>query len=529
MSYILLKLINMSVTASYLLIAVMLIRLIFRKMPKYINCILWGIVALRLLLPFSLESALSILPGTEPLSERFLTGPTYDIDTGIEYIDTQMNHYLGDKYFEGVTVSVNHGAKILSVLSVIWLIGIAVLLIYGILSYLKLKKITGASLQENGIMLCDNIDTPFILGIFKPRIFMPSDMGLEERELVLKHERAHLKRRDNIWKPLGYILLTVYWFNPLMWIAYSMFCKDTEAACDQKAIKDMDGDSKKNYAQALLNCSSPKKFINACPLAFGETGVKQRIKQVLKFKKPALWITVAALILCAVTATLFLTDPQSQHISDISGNVSAKEITVYYDGIAHSVYDQELIAKTQSLLDEVKISYSPVLRTRSENRGDDYSLQIGQTYINFYANGDRVWVNDGVKPSYTYSVKEPNKVKDFLNWLMSESEYGTTLYYTCYDNEDYLYPSIVLYEDSQTFKLIYSTLSSNFPSGTYVLHDEVLILSTENEHFVFDRVDNTFVFNQAQSSPLPTYKFKENEEPRTVIPDGAVFIHSNPY
>ena len=197
--------------------------------------------------------------------------------------------------------------------SIVWLVGILLMLSYGAVSYFCLKRKVSASLCKEGhVYLCDNIDTPFILGIFRPRIYLPSGMAESEIPYVLAHEEAHLKRKDHLWKPLGFLLLAVYWFNPLFWVAYILLCRDIENACDEKAIKDSDKAYKVSYSEALLACSIHRRTIMACPLAFGETGVKSRIRAVLHYKKPAFWVILVAILVLIVTCVCFLTNPVTE-------------------------------------------------------------------------------------------------------------------------------------------------------------------------------------------------------------------------
>lgn len=197
-------------------------------------------------------------------------------------------------------------------LAFIWTAGCVILLLYAVCSYILLRRKTGAAFNNGeNIYICDDIDTPFILGIFSPKIYIPSLLTEEERGYVIAHEKAHLKRLDCVWKPLGFILLAMYWFNPLSWVAYILLCRDIELACDERVIADKDIEYKKQYAMTLLNCSSPKKMVSACPLAFGEVSVKTRIKMVLNYKKPAFWLVLAAVAACVVVMVCFMTNPKS--------------------------------------------------------------------------------------------------------------------------------------------------------------------------------------------------------------------------
>ena len=305
-----LKLLNMSIAASWLILAVLVLRLVLKKTPKWLTCILWGIVAVRLILPFSFESMFSLVPSAEVLPRDVITGNTFRVETGFSVIDYSVNDYLGDHYYEGITVSAGRGSNVMTVLGSIWLVGMLILLAYSIFSYVKLlNKLREAALLQDRVWLCDAVKSPFILGMVNPRIYLPSAISESQMEYVLAHEHAHLKRRDHWWKPLGYLLLAVYWFNPLVWVAYILLCRDIEIACDEKVIKDMDLEGKKTYSKVLVSCSMQRRMIMACPLAFGEVGVKERVKKVLNYRKPAFWIIIGAVITCIVVAVCFLTNP----------------------------------------------------------------------------------------------------------------------------------------------------------------------------------------------------------------------------
>lgn len=318
----LLKILNMSITASWIALAVIFLRLLLKKAPKWISCSLWALVGLRLIIPFSFKSKISIIPSPETLPENIITGPDFNVSFGIPVIDVPINEYLNDHYFEGVTVSMGNGETVMSVLTVIWIIGIILMMIYAFFSYLQLKMKMRESfhLKEN-IYLNDNAPSPFILGIFNPKIYLPSYINEHDSEYVISHEKAHLKRIDHLWKPLGFIILTVYWFNPILWLAYALLCRDIEYACDEKVIREIGEKHKKDYSSALLNCSVQRKVISACPLAFGENGVKNRIKSILNYKKPAFWIIIFSLVAVIIASACLLTDPyKTIRINDYTWN-----------------------------------------------------------------------------------------------------------------------------------------------------------------------------------------------------------------
>lgn len=305
-----LKLVNMSLSASFLILAVMLVRLLFKKAPKWIFCLLWGCVALRLLIPFSIESSFSLLPSSDPLPAEILYTPEPMIESGIPQIDEFINPILSESMTPAPGASVNPTQVWSFILAAVWVIGMALLLLYALVSYLLVRRKVRESvpLQDN-IRLCDKIPSPFILGMLRPMIYLPSSMNDADAAYVIAHENAHLARRDHLWKPFGFALLILHWFNPLVWVGYILLCRDIELACDEKVIGKMETAEKKQYSEVLLACSVHRRLIAACPLAFGEVGVKERIKNVLNYKKPAFWIIVLALIACVVTAVCFLTNP----------------------------------------------------------------------------------------------------------------------------------------------------------------------------------------------------------------------------
>ena len=330
MAAVFLKLLNLSISASWLVLAVLALRLVLRRAPKWVNVLLWGMVALRLMLPFSIESALSLIPSAETLSPevvRFDPAPT--ITSGVEFIDNAVNPSLSESFAAAPLASVNPLYVWTYLAGWVWLIGLAAMLLYALVSYLRLRRRVSASipLREN-IYVCDEVASPFILGIVRPRIYLPSALDEAQRGSVLSHERAHLARRDHWWKPLGFALLAVYWFNPLLWLAYTLLCRDIELACDERVLCGMDAGQVKDYSSALLACSVPRRMLAACPLAFGEVGVGARVKNALRYKKPAFWVVAASVAVCVVVAVCFLTNPRTD--TDAAGLVGFHREQVTY-------------------------------------------------------------------------------------------------------------------------------------------------------------------------------------------------------
>ena len=330
MAAVFLKLLNLSISASWLVLAVLVLRLVSKRSPKWMNVLLWGIVALRLVLPFSVESALSLIPSAEtvsPAAVQFAPAPT--ITSGVSVIDNAVNPSLSEHFSAVPTASVNPLYVWTEIAGWVWLIGLGAMLLYALVSYLRLRRRVSVSLcvREN-IYLCDAISSPFILGVVKPRIYLPSGLDEVQRQNVLSHERAHLARRDHWWKPLGFALLAVYWFNPVLWLAYALLCRDIELACDERVIRTMDESAVKTYSTVLLACSMLRKAAITCPLAFGEVGVKERVKNALHYKKPAFRVVAASVAVCVVVAVCFLTNPPTD--TDAAGLIGFHRERVTY-------------------------------------------------------------------------------------------------------------------------------------------------------------------------------------------------------
>ena len=308
------KLLNMSISASVLILIAVLLRGVLRRSPKWIHCLLWGLVVVRLVCPLSFESSFSLAPradffetklGVQREDGRYMNSATDVSKVLNDDLDNAQNKNLANK---GNADRQGDWKKI----SWTWFTGVVLLLGYAAISYLRFRKKVQASVRlRDGIYVCDNIRTPFILGVIRPGIYLPSDMDEVQTDNVIAHERAHLSRLDQVWKPLGYCLLAVYWFNPLCWLAYVLFCRDMELACDEKVIRDMDTEDKKVYSRVLLSFSDPSHRIAAGPLAFGEIGVKKRIQSVLNYRKPAFWMVGLAILALVVTSLCFLTNPKA--------------------------------------------------------------------------------------------------------------------------------------------------------------------------------------------------------------------------
>lgn len=410
MASVFLKLLNLSISASWLVLAVLVLRLISKRSPKWVNVLLWGIVALRLVLPFSIESAVSLIPSAEtvsPAAVQFDPAPT--ITSGVSVIDNAVNPSLSEHFSAVPTASVNPLYVWAYLAGWVWLIGLGAMLLYALVSYLRLRRRVSVSLPiQDHIYLCDAISSPFILGVVKPHIYLPSDLDEVQRQNVLAHEQAHLARRDHWWKPLGFALLAVYWFNPVLWLAYTLLCRDIELACDERVIRTMDESAVKTYSTVLLACSMPRKAVITCPLAFGEVGVKERVRNALHYKKPAFWVVAASVAVCVVVAVCFLTDPEHETMKWAKNlrvdDVVRVELTIMPQATdkQYKDFNADEIAEAVALINkssgryvrsmepltggntELYVTTTDGVRHTVVNNGNVYLCIDGDAYRNFY-------------------------------------------------------------------------------------------------------------------------------------------------
>ena len=395
MNELFLKIINMSISASWLILAVLILRLVLKKAPKWVNVLLWGIVAVRLICPLSFESTLSLIPSSEtiPLDIEMAAKPT--IDSGVPAINSVVNPVLSSfAPPQHVLTSANPLQIWIPILNIIWLIGVGALLLYTAVSYGRLcRKVDTAVRYKGNIFQSENVSSPFVLGIIKPRIYLPFNMNGQDLEHVVAHEQAHIRRKDHWWKPLGFLLLTIHWFNPLMWLAYVLLCRDIELACDEKVIKELGNEQRADYMQALVACSVNRRMIAACPLAFGEVGVKERVKSVMNYKKPAFWVIIIAVIICVGVAACFLTNPkQDRYTLRIVVPAGSQEEFVYTEEEVSTVRNSIKIWSGDGLGD-TEVLLFPVNKTAETGYTATY-LTHGMS-VEFDAEND-TWFKIGV-------------------------------------------------------------------------------------------------------------------------------------
>ena len=394
MNELFLKIINMSISASWLVLAVLILRFVLKKAPKWINVLLWGIVAIRLICPFSFESTLSLIPSAEtiPLNIGMDTTPT--INSGISAINNAVNPIISQSNTPMAGASINPLQITIGIYEYIWIFGMIALAVYTAISYWRLRrKVDTAVRYKDNIFQSENVSSPFVFGIIKPRIYLPFKMNGQDLEHVVAHEHAHIRRKDHWWKPFGFLLLTIHWFNPLMWMAYVLLCRDIELACDEKVIKELGNEQRGDYTHALVACSVNRRMIAACPLAFGEVSVKERVKSVMNYKKPAFWVIIISVIVCVGVAVCFLTNPkQDSYTLRIVVPAGSQEKFVYTDEEVSTIRNSIKIWSGDGLGD-TEVILSPVNKT-TETRYTATYLTHGMP-VEFDAEKD-TWFKIGV-------------------------------------------------------------------------------------------------------------------------------------
>lgn len=502
MSKLFLDIFNLSITASWLIVAVLAVRFIFRKRaPKWVNCLLWAMVGLRLVLPFTIESPISFSVNREvintdaiygeapadtvppedtappadtvpPTDDEIVTPPVIDtvpddnyIQSGIGALDDRLNPVIKDTVSSAQPSEENVLQKAIDIASYIWLSGTLLLLAYAVINYLLLKyRVSSAIPCGNSVRKSERVDTPFILGFFRPRIYLPFGLSAETEECVVSHENAHIKRKDHLIKPFGYAILSVYWFNPLVWVAYILLCRDIESACDEKVIKDLSAEARKAYATALLECSVRKNYIAACPLAFGEIGVKNRVKNAISYKRPAFWVIISALLVCVTVSVLFLTSPAGAE-NDISETVSEdSRQTESSDTSVTDVSNDVSSSDTSEYIGEVSVNDETSAESSdtdvSEEISDDLSEEVSEEvsdeiseeestadeYEDLYYSDPYLWLTmkyidnhpelSGLKSGKPYQTE--HQTPEEINRNEHSGTYVCTLVVNVYDYYSYL-------------------------------------------------------------------------------------------
>ncbi len=338
MTNIFITVINMSLAASFVALLILALNRPLKRLPRFVSVILWAFVAIRLILPFSLESDFSLIPSGETVPQNITGTAVPQINSNLPFIDSAVDGMLADNFANGEAGSQNPIIELLDTAGIIWIIGAALMLCYFFASNIYIKRRLRESIplytKKERIYICDRIPSPFIFGILRPKIYMPSCISESDAACVIAHEQAHIARKDYIWKPLAFLILSVYWFNPVLWAAYIFFCRDIELATDERVLKSKGEEIKIQYSKALLNCSGDRRFITACPTAFGENAVKDRIKNVLNYKKPTFWVVVVSVIAVCTVPIFLLTNPKKE---EAPIPTEAKDGEIFLDAIVTDV------------------------------------------------------------------------------------------------------------------------------------------------------------------------------------------------
>jgi len=392
MSELFLTVLNMSLTASYVTLFVIIIRLLLKKAPKVLAYALWSVVAFRLLIPFSFESIFSLIPqntNAVPIPHDIIYQQSPQINSGIEVVDSFVSGLLPAST---VGTSVNPLQLYVEIGAYIWILGIIVLLIYSAVSVLKLKRqLKTAQLIKQNIFEAKNLKTPFVLGLLEPKIYLPVGLTFEERNYILLHEQTHIQRKDHIVKTLAFLLLAMHWFNPLVWIVFRLMSTDMELSCDESVLKEMDYDVKKPYANSLLSLAIERRILNGCPLAFGEVNVKGRIKNVLSYRKPKFLVIVVSIISVVIVGVVLLANPLSkERILKKVTYTDGYKIYEIQNPINFTAYiDPAWIPKNENEVMELnevigKVGKVEILLESTMHRGNDIYFNFdAQQYINY--------------------------------------------------------------------------------------------------------------------------------------------------
>ncbi len=546
MNTLFLKIIHMSISASWLVLAVLILRLVLKKAPKWVNVLLWGIVAVKLTCPFAIESPISLMPDSigngalisqwrddymGDLDVHHSKSVYYDaaIDTGREPIsDGKSSYYVVTKH-EQLDEPSTIENTVIPVLSAVWLAGITALLIYTAISYWQLRrKVDTAILCKDNIFQSEHVVSPFVLGIIKPQIYLPFKLDEANLEHVIAHEQAHIRRKDHWWKPLGFLLLILHWFNPLLWLAYMLLCRDIELACDEKVIKELGNEQRADYTQALVSCSMSHHMIAVCPFAFGEAGVKERVKSVMNYKKPTSWMILASVIVCIVVAVCFLTNPKQDRFRlKIVVPAGSQEQFVYADeeisplGNHITITSGDGLGDTEVLLNTVQVKTKTAYEPRYLTPGMPVKMEVEKggwfkigVHMQNHTNQDKiVYVNVEnveIRTEETNQIDLAQYRTAYLGDAPKVSQIAQLLPYP----KDYHYASIELQTNTEPYELIV------FLSGKEYVQKE------DFEHCAataFDLIGNMGVISFRKAETNETIaSFTRNTEPAEDALDMAI-------
>ncbi|MCI9338999.1 MAG: transcriptional regulator [Lachnospiraceae bacterium] len=553
MNELFLKIVNMSISASWLVLAVLLLRFVFKKAPRWVNVLLWGIVAVRLIFPFSIESALSLIPSAETISPNIMMDKTPSVQTGIPVLNSVINPMIGSSLAPAPGDSANPLQIWIPILCMIWGIGVTVLLLYTVVSYWRLRRnVSEAVILRDNIFQSENVGSPFVLGVIRPKLYLPYKLERQDLDHVAAHEQAHIRRRDHWWKPLGFLLLTIHWFNPLMWLAYVLLCRDIELACDEKVIKVLDSGQRADYTRALVACSVSRPLISACPLAFGEIGVKKRVKSVMNYKKPSFWIIVLAVIACVAVAVCFLTNPVRFQFDETSHTIVSgscfdfraadapaaaemdpaqlKELSLRLAGVKNAVESSKYAGLTPGY------QISALLQDGTYIRISGYSLS-DKDMVDIEWNGERYVVNDRGFQDYLSRICVDRDIPAAdgtvagKTYLYEKEGIMGNFALTLYEDETFFYSEGIASsymgigtwtQDGDTITLTDKKTAGDVRINHFRIDGEDLVfLSEGSSNFIYVKVENGERFTYTAEVPWPYVNAD--------VPEELSYFHGNPH
>ena len=545
MEYLFIHVLNISITASFLVLAIILYRLFAKKAPKWVSVLLWGLVGLRLLFPFSIESAMSLIPSKNTIPTTITHDRYPTLDTGFGSVDEIVNPILSGSMEARPEYSANPMHVWITALGWIWLAVMLCMLLYMAASFIYLRVKTRVKVErEDNIYLCDYVKTPFILGIIRPRIYLPSDICDKDYSLVVAHERAHIKRLDHLWKPLGFFLLSIYWFNPLLWVAYVLLCRDIESACDEKVISDLEDNEKADYSEALLSLGIKSRVISACPLAFGEVSVKSRVSAISKYKKPATIAIVISLVVCTIFAVCFLTYKKNNTVAIDQGIwyagkvIGSTDANATCDDVPLFVFTEngDLLVESKNLAD---LSYVRLGKMNSAyvSKNEYEALFEGVTFREGY---DAEYFHNAIKATWriTPSVssvidhKEVYLLRSEKELYMGYADGGkigtlyelrfnetlpTYLYTLKYTSPEVNNAALILDSSNGNGRITFGDHSSYTALGTYEYKNSKLIFTTT------DYFELKLVFLDVGGALIYSEKDSDTHGLSGLFPDGISF------
>ena len=529
MEYIFIHVLNISIVASFLVLAIIIYRLLARRAPRWVSVLLWGLVGLRLLFPFELESKVSLIPSKSTVPPTITHDRYPALDTGFGSLDEIVNPVLSGSMEARPEYSANPMHTWVTLLGWIWLSVMLCMLLYMVGSFIYLRVRTRVRVErESGIYLCDYVKTPFILGTLRPKIFLPSDISDGEYPHVVAHERAHIKRLDHVWKPLGFLLLSVYWFNPLLWAAYILLCRDIETACDERVISGLSDNERADYSAALLSLGVKGRVISACPLAFGEVSVKSRVSAISKYKRPALIAVAVSLAVCIVFAACFLTYKKNDSVSIESGIwyagkvIGATDTDATLDGVPLLVFTEngDVLVETKnpseiSYVRLGKMNTAYVSRREYESLLDGMTLRVGYGAEYFHDTVKAAFritpsVASGIEHREVYLLRTEKELYmgyaddgriGVLYELRFNEAMPTYLYTSTFVSTELTGASVQLDTQNKRGRIVFS--ESNYsPTGRYICENSRVIFETDDElsiRLVFRDVGNMLIYSERES------------------------------